>query len=122
MLSTSPLEPANLHNDDAGPLVVIASQGLEGHSFVEPHSHPRGQLIGVWRGLLTLGTTAGKWLVPNMHGVWIPPGQLHWANTRGKVRSWSIYVRPASTEGLPREPATLRLSALLREAVRRLEL
>ncbi len=70
---------------------------------------------------MTLGTAAGKWLVPNVHAVWIPPGQLHWANTHGQVDGWSVYVRASACEGLPTQPTTLRLSALLREALRRLE-
>ncbi|WP_082221435.1 AraC family transcriptional regulator [Herbaspirillum chlorophenolicum] len=108
-------------DDDAGPLLVVASQCIEGHTFVDPHSHGRGQLLGVWGGLMTLGTAAGKWLVPNVHAVWIPPGQLHWANTHGQVDGWSVYVRASACEGLPTQPTTLRLSALLREALRRLE-
>ncbi len=121
MLPPYPPGLADPKDDDAGPLVIVASQCIEGHTFVDPHSHGRGQLLGVWRGLLTLGTTTGKWLVPNVHAVWIPPGQLHWANTHGQVDSWSVYVRASASEGLPQQPATLRLSALLREAVRRLE-
>ena len=70
---------------------------------------------------MTLGTESGRWLVPNVHAVWIPPGQLHWASVHGQVDAWSVYVQPAACEGLPGQPATLRISGLLREAVRRLE-
>lgn len=121
MLPEYPHGLADPKDDDAAPLVIVASQCIEGHTLVDPHRHGRGQLLGVWRGLLTLGTSAGKWLVPNVHAVWIPPGQLHWASTHGQVDSWSAYVRASAVEGLPRQPATLRLSPLLREAVRRLE-
>ncbi|MCJ0763720.1 helix-turn-helix domain-containing protein [Variovorax terrae] len=121
MLPPYPPGIADPKNDDAGPLVVVVSQCIEGHTLVDAHSHGRGQLLGVWRGLITLGTTAGKWLVPNVHAVWIPPGQLHWANTHGQVDGWSVYVRASACEGLPQQPATLRLSALLRETLRRLE-
>lgn len=110
-----------LKDDAAGPLAIVVSQCVEGSSLVEAHSHGRGQLLGVWRGLLTLGTAFGKWLVPNVHAVWIPPGQLHWASVHGQVDAWSVYVQPGACEGLPGQPATLRISALLREAVRRLE-
>jgi AraC-like DNA-binding protein len=112
---------ADLKDDAAGPLAIVVSQCVEGSSLVEPHSHGRGQLLGVWRGLLTLGTEFGKWLVPNVHAVWIPPGQLHWASAHGQVDTWSIYVQSGAGEGLPERPATLRISALLRETVRRLE-
>lgn len=121
MSSPYPLDPTDPQSDDAGPLALVVSQCMEGHSLVEPHSHGRGQLLGVWRGLLTLGTSAGKWLVPNVHAVWIPPGQLHWASTYGQVDSWSVYLRANASADLPRQPATLRLSALLRETIKRLE-
>ncbi|SCX65873.1 helix-turn-helix domain-containing protein [Variovorax sp. EL159] len=104
-----------------GPLAVVVSQCVEGSSLVEAHSHARGQLLGVWRGLLTLGTEFGKWLVPKVHAVWIPPGQAHWASVHGQADAWSAYLRPDACEGLPAQPATLRISALLRETVRRLE-
>ncbi|MCR6475971.1 helix-turn-helix transcriptional regulator [Variovorax sp. ZS18.2.2] len=111
----------NLKDGTTGPLAIVVSQCVEGSSLVEAHSHGRGQLLGVWRGLLTLGTEFGKWLVPNVHAVWIPPGQLHWASVHGQVDAWSVYVQSGACEGLPDQPATLRISALLREAVRRLE-
>jgi AraC-like DNA-binding protein len=121
MSSTPHFDLADPKDDAAGPLAIVVSQCVEGSSLVAPHSHARGQLLGVWRGLLTLGTEFGKWLVPNVHAVWVPPGQLHWASVHGQVDAWSVYVQPGACEGLPGQPATLRISGLLREAVRRLE-
>ena len=118
MLS-SDLDP--LKDGVTGPLAVVVSQSVEGSSLVASHSHVRGQLLGVWRGLLTLCTESGKWLVPKVHAVWIPPGQLHWASVHGQADAWSVYLRPDACMGLPAQPATLRISALLRETVRRLE-
>jgi len=118
MLS-SDLDP--LKDGVTGPLAVVVSQSVEGSSLVASHSHVRGQLLGVWRGLLTLCTESGKWLVPKVHAVWIPPGQLHWASVHGQADAWSVYLRPDACTGLPAQPATLRISALLRETVRRLE-
>lgn len=109
------------HKDDvSGPLAVAVSQSVEGSGLVEAHSHVRGQLLGVWHGLLTLGTSAGKWLVPRVHAVWIPGGQQHWAGVHGVVDAWSVYLRPSACEALPTQPATLKVSALLLESVRRL--
>ncbi|MCW5773016.1 MAG: helix-turn-helix transcriptional regulator [Rhodospirillaceae bacterium] len=121
--ATAPISPLiDLRDADAedGPLLIAMARSMEGVLQVERHSHARGQLLGAWRGLLTVGTAAGQWIVPAVHAVWVPPHQLHWARSHGPFDGWSVYVTPAACRDLPAEPTALRTSGLLREAVLRM--
>jgi AraC-like DNA-binding protein len=81
------------------------------------HSHARGQLSGLGRGLLTMGTDAGAWVIPADHAVWLPPHQSHYGWTHGAIEGWGCYVAEAACADLPDRPCTIRTSGLLREAV-----
>jgi AraC-like DNA-binding protein len=83
------------------------------------HSHARGQLIGALRGLMTLRTVRGQWVVPAIHAVWVPPHTVHGLHSHGPYAGFSVYIAQARCGDLPAEPQTLRVSGLLREAVLR---
>lgn len=103
-----------------GPL-LMAVTGSEPKTLVAGnHSHAYGQLAGAWRGLLTLGTAAGQWVVPAVHAVWIPPGHIHSGRSHGPFDGWSVYVTPSACRDLPDRPVTMRTSGLLKEAVLRM--
>lgn len=84
-----------------------------------PHRHPEGQLLGSLRGLLSIGTDAGVWVVPAIHAVWLPPHQVHWARSHGPMDGWTVYIAEEACNHLPRIACTIRTSGLLREAVLR---
>lgn len=104
-------------SDSDDPIVVALFQGHAEHRELGTHSHARGQLSGLRRGLLTMGTDAGAWVVPADHAVWLPPHYPHYGWTHGAVDGWSCYVAEAACATLPQRPRTIRTSALLREAV-----
>lgn len=85
----------------------------------DAHSHPRGQLFGSTRGLLTVGLDTGVWVVPASHAVWVPPGHLHWARSHGPFEGYGACIAAASCAGLPAAPRSIRCSDLLRSAVLR---
>jgi AraC-like DNA-binding protein len=84
-----------------------------------PHRHPQGQLLGSLRGLLSIGTEAGVWVVPAIHAAWLPPHHRHSARSHGAFDGWVVYVAEEACGALPKRPCTIRTSALLREAVLR---
>src|ERR1700733_4381101 len=47
---------------------------------IGPHRHRRGQIISVLKGLITVSTRAGTWVIPPNRAVWIPPNTEHWAS------------------------------------------
>jgi len=94
-----------------------------GHQATErisaPHRHPQGQLLGSLKGLLSIGTEEGVWIVPAIHAAWFPPFHRHSARSHGAFDGFVVYVAEEACGDLPRRPCTIRTSGLLREAVLR---
>ncbi|KAA5608906.1 AraC family transcriptional regulator [Rhodovastum atsumiense] len=99
------------------PLIVAVADARQAIRSTELHSHARGQITAIRRGVVTAGTETEAWVVPPDHAVWMPPHQLHFGYSHGLFDSWSCYVAEPSCAGLPERPCTIRASGLLREAV-----
>ena len=113
------LARARLDAADA-PFVLAVSLRAPGVRDTPEHAHARGQLFGAHRGLLSVGTGRGRWLVPASDAVWVPPHQPHSLRSHGAGFSgWSVYVAEADCAALPAQPCALAVSPLLREAVAR---
>ncbi|MEH6415827.1 AraC family transcriptional regulator [Pseudomonas sp. CGJS7] len=114
------LAPARA-DSEAGPFVIAVTLDAQGVRDTAPHQHARGQLLGARRGLLTVGSEHGRWLVPASDAVWVPPQRLHSLRSHGAAFSgWSVYVAPADCAALPAQPVALRMSALLSEMIERI--
>lgn len=103
--------------DPNDPIVVAIYETPAERRELGLHSHARGQLSGLRRGLLTIGTDAGAWVVPADHAVWLPPDQPHYGYMHGAHEGWGCYVARSACANLPDRPCTMRASGLLREAV-----
>ncbi|MGO1070095.1 AraC family transcriptional regulator [Lysobacter sp. CA199] len=113
------LAPARA-DSGAGPFVIAVTLETRGVRDTAPHRHARGQLLGSYRGLLTVGTELGRWLVPASDAVWLPPQHRHSLRSHGdRFCGWSVYVAEADSAALPAQPCAMRVSGLLREAVAR---
>ncbi|ARQ00382.1 AraC family transcriptional regulator [Pseudorhodoplanes sinuspersici] len=115
-----PESPFDADTEEERPLLIAVAHGEPDSLVAESHSHAYGQLAGAWRGLLTLGTETGQWVVPAVHAVWIPPHQVHSGRSHGPFDGWCVYIRPSICRDLPDRPVTMRTSGLLREAVLRM--
>ena len=99
---------------------LVARAGVERSARVTPpHRHPEGQLFGATRGVLTVGTDAGLWVVPASHAVWVPPHHRHSLRSHGPFDGSSVSVAESACADLPAEACAIRCSGLLREAVAR---
>lgn len=117
-MTRRPIVPVHLDSDE-GPFLIAASMTDVDILDVASHSHGRGQLFGSRRGLLTVGTALGHWVVPAVHAVWVPPYEPHSGRAHGPFDGWSIYVAQSACGPLPRQPVVIPVSGLLREAVAR---
>ncbi len=109
----------SLLDDPAGrPLIAIAG-AEDSEIHLSAHSHRRGQLLGSMRGLLSVDVEAKVWVVPPSHAIWLPPDKVHAIRTHGPASGWGLFLQPAVCSDLPQSPCTIRVSALLREAVLR---
>ncbi len=103
----------------SGPVLVAVQMIQEVPRSTAPHQHARGQLLGAVRGLVTVGTENGRWVVPAIHCVWLPPRHRHSLQSHGPFAGWSIYIEEQACAELPSQPCTMRTSGLLRESVAR---
>jgi AraC-like DNA-binding protein len=86
---------------------------------IAPHCQRHGQLVGSFRGLISVGTSRAQWLVASTNAVWIPPHHVHSMRSHGAFSGYVVYVADCGCETLSKEPCTIAATALLREAVRR---
>lgn len=99
---------------------LVAHAGVErGSRVTPPHRHAEGQLFGATRGVLTVGTDAGLWVVPASHAVWVPPHHRHSLRSHGPFDGSSVYVAEAACATLPADACAIRCTGLLREAIAR---
>lgn len=104
--------------DGEPPLIAVTARESVPRESV-PHSHPPGQLLGLFSGLLTVRTDAGAWTIPTTHAVWIPSSVTHAARSHGPFAGWAVYVAPQHCVALPQAPCAIAVPGLLREAVLR---
>ncbi len=94
--------------------VVAIGNGFAEADVISPHKHARSQLVYADRGVMTVGTEQGRWVVPPGRGVWIPGGVVHELRMIAQVETITIWIDPAMVKDLPRSCQVLEISALVR--------
>jgi hypothetical protein len=88
------------------------------HGQVVPeHFHPEDQLVYACRGVMTLRTSEGSWVVPAQRAVWIPAGIPHSIVMSGAVSMRTLYLRARLVRGLPRTCRVVNVSPWLQELI-----
>ncbi|HVI07719.1 MAG TPA: helix-turn-helix transcriptional regulator [Candidatus Binatia bacterium] len=87
-----------------------------GH-IIPLHVHERDQLVYASRGVMTVRTRNGTWVVPPNRAVWIPANVEHTIAMSGLVAMRTLYVKARLAGSLPRECRVIHVSPLLRELV-----
>lgn len=89
-----------------------------GHQLLQPPGSVEGwhQLIYATRGILTVHTQAGTWVVPPHRGVWIPDGFRYRLEMSGTVALRSLYIRERR-RAVPRECSVVNVTPLMRELI-----
>ena len=81
------------------------------------HYHDRDQLVYASRGVMTVRTGDGTWIVPTHRAVWIPAAVAHTIAMSGTVAMRTLYLKPRLARSLPRGCCVVNVSPLLRELV-----
>ncbi|MBI1752082.1 MAG: helix-turn-helix transcriptional regulator [Acidobacteria bacterium] len=81
------------------------------------HEHPEDQLVFASRGVMTVRTRAGLWVVPPSRAVWIPAGIPHAVEMSGAVSMRSLYFAPGLMRGFPNSCSVVTVGPLLRELI-----
>lgn len=88
----------------------------EGHVIPE-HWHPEDQLLFASKGVMTLRTREGIWVVPPMRAVWIPAMTPHSVATSGQVSMRTLYFLPRICRKLQKKCFVMNVSPLLKELI-----
>jgi len=74
-------------------VTALAFELNHGHVIPE-HVHPEDQLVYACRGVMTVRTSAGIWVVPAQRAVWVPARTPHSIVISGAVSMRTVYLRP----------------------------
>jgi AraC-like DNA-binding protein/quercetin dioxygenase-like cupin family protein len=82
---------------------------------IRAHFHARDQLLYASRGVMTVHTDEGTWVVPTYRAVWIPARVAHSISMSGAVAMRALYLKPRLASALPRICCVVNVSPLLKE-------
>jgi AraC-like DNA-binding protein len=97
------------------PVTALAYDLGHGHVIPE-HLHPEDQLVYACKGVMTVRTSAGTWVVPAQRAVWIPARTPHSILMSGVVSMRTIYLH-ARLAQLPRACCVVNVSPLLQHLI-----
>jgi AraC-like DNA-binding protein len=111
-----PKTPLTPYENTPRDVIVTAIDYADGELF-ESHTHPRGQFAYAARGVITVFTDSGNWVVPPQRAIWVPGRVPHSMQMRGPVTMLNTYIRPQAVRrlGLPEQCEVLDVSPLLRQ-------
>ena len=95
-------------------ITTLSRNYLAGH-VVPLHFHERDQVVYASRGVMTVGTRSGTWVVPPHRAVWIPAETPHTIVMSGLVAMRTLYLKPCLAKRLPRDCCVINISTLLKE-------
>lgn len=97
-------------------MTTLAYDFVHGHA-IPAHFHHEDQLVYACRGVMTVRTDSGTWVVPPQRAVWIPARTPHSIRMSGAVSMRTVYLRPGIVRRLPRTCCVLNVPVLLQELI-----
>ena len=97
--------------------IATLTQDYPAGRVVPLHFHDRDQLVYASRGVMTVRTSDGAWVVPTQRAVWIPAMIPHTITMSGTVAMRTLYLKPRLASKLPRGCCVLNVSPLLKELI-----
>ena len=97
--------------------VATLAHDFAGEQVIAEHFHPEDQLIFASRGVMTVRTKQGIWVVPPLRAVWIPAGTPHSVAIMGLVSMRTLYFAPQLVRTEAAKCFVMNVSPLLRELI-----
>lgn len=97
--------------------VATLSYEFDNGHVVPEHSHPEDQLVFASKGVMTVRTKHGIWVVPPLRAVWIPAGTAHTIAISGGVSMRTLYFLPRFARIPHKKCFVMNVSSLLRELI-----
>lgn len=98
------------------PVTALEFELAHGHVIPE-HSHLEDQVVYACKGVMTVRTSAGTWVVPTQRAVWIPAKTPHSLVMSGAVSMRTVYLRARLVKGLPRACCVVNVAPLLQHLI-----
>lgn len=98
------------------PVAALDDEYPEGY-VDDWHQHHRCQLIYAVKGLITVSTDEGSFVLPPQRALWLPAGMPHTARCRSEVSLRTLYIESDARPGLPDQCRVLAVSELLRALI-----
>ena len=102
--------------DRTSAITTLTHDYPAGH-VIPLHFHDRDQLVYASRGVMTVRTRDGTWVVPPQRAVWIPAEIRHTITMSGLVAMRTLYLKPRLAKDLPRDCCVINVSTLLKELI-----
>ncbi len=102
--------------DRSSSIVTLTRDYPAGH-VVPLHFHDRDQLVYASRGVMTVRTDGGTWVVPTHRAVWIPEAMPHEIAMSGIVAMRTLYLKARMAKSLPRDCCVVNVPPLLKEMI-----
>jgi hypothetical protein len=112
-------ELRRLYESDT-PVLAFAFERRVVEDWAPEHSHLRGQLFALTRGLLIVEAGSERWMFPSQRCAWIPPNCRHAAGSVGGVAGSMVHLSAGMCRGLPKMPCMSNSSELLFAIVHRI--
>jgi AraC-like DNA-binding protein len=96
--------------------VTLTHDYPAGHT-IAMHFHDRDQLVYASRGVMTVRTSKGTWVVPAQRAVWIPESVPHMVTMSGAVAMRTVYLKARLARSMPRDCCVVNVSPLLKELI-----
>src|SRR6202041_439227 len=97
-------------------ITTLTRDYAAGH-VIPSHFHDRDQLVYASRGVMTIRTRDGTWVVPPNRAVWIPAEIAHSIRMSGAAAMRTLYLKPRIAKGLPADCCVINVSAFLKELI-----
>ena len=86
-------------------------------TVIPPHADGWDQLIYATRGVMSVHTDTGSWVVPSHRAVWVPARIRYSVDLDGTVSMRTLYVAAGLSKSLPSSCCAVNVSPLLRELI-----
>lgn len=97
-------------------IVGLKREYPDGYSYPR-HFHNRDQLVYASKGVMTIRTAQGIWIVPPLRAVWIPARTPHEVHMSGRVSLRTLYFKLRSSRRLTRNCSVVNVSSLFKELI-----
>jgi len=102
---------------DQNSRIVTHTHNYSAGHHIPLHFHDRDQLVYASRGVMTVHTGNGTWVVPTLRAVWIPEAVPHTISMSGMVAMRTLYLKARLATSMPRDCCVVNVTPLLSELI-----